>query len=117
MSITGINNLIEETGTPRSLVYVGGECLLSFPTNQQAWQYLVELSTTADDEEESWPEDIHVAFMIEEVGGMILVPEIDKVVKEGEKLTSKRLWGQGFDAFRQRIINDWPSIKEGLSDA
>ena len=112
-----MNKLIERTGTPQSLVYVGEECLLlAFPTNQQAWQYLSDLFITSVQKETLWPEEVHVAFMIEEVEGTILVPQIDKVVGEGEKLTYKRLFGPDFVEFRQRIIDNWPTIKEGLSD-
>ena len=116
MSITGINNLIEETGIPRSLVYVGGKCLLTFPTNQQAWIYLSDLFTTSLEEETSWPEDVYVAFMIEEVGESLLIPQIDKAVILAGQLKYKGLFGSDFEEFRKRIIDNWPSIKEGLSD-
>ncbi|MCK5615976.1 hypothetical protein KAR91_79675 [Candidatus Pacearchaeota archaeon] len=111
-----MNKLIERVGNPRALVYIDEVCLWVYPTNQQAWQHLSELSKTADDLDQSWPEDVYVAFMIEEIGDMISVPQIDKVVKEGEKLTYKGLFGSDFDEFRQRIIDSWPTIKEGLSD-
>jgi hypothetical protein len=117
MSITGMNNLIEKTGAPRSLVYVGGECLLTFPTNQQAWQHLLGLHTTSFEREEPWPEEVYVAFMLEEVGGTLLVPQIDKAVILDGKLKYKGLFGSDFEDFRQRIIDDWPTIKKGLKDA
>jgi hypothetical protein len=117
MSITGMNNLIEKTGTPRSVVFVDGVCLLAFPTNQQAWQYLNDLFKTSVEEETSWPEEVYVAFMMEEVGGMVLVPQIDKAVILDGQLKYKGLYGDAFFDFRKRIIDNWPSIKEGLSDA
>ena len=112
-----MNDLIEKTGTPRSIVYVDGICLLAFPTNQQAWQYLSELYITSVKEEIPWPEEVHVAFMIEEIGNMISVPQIDKVMKGEKGIIYRGLPKDAFLEFRQRIIDNWPSIKEGLSDA
>jgi len=112
-----MNKLIERTGTPRSLVYVGKVCLFTFPTNQQAWQYLAELFKTSVEEEKPWPDEVHVAFMLEEVGDKLLVPQIDKAVILDGQLKYKGLFGSEFEVFRQRIIDGWPVIKEGLLDA
>ena len=113
-----MNKLIERVGrTPLSLVYVGKEPLLSFPTNQQAWEYLSALSVTADEEEQPWPEEVYVAFMIEDFGNTVSIPQIDKVVKEGEKLRYKGLFGDDFLEFCQRIKDAWPAIKEGLKNS
>ena len=112
------NKLIEVTGTPRSIVYVGEEALLSFPTNQQAWEYLSELFKTAGQEpKQPWPEEVYVAFMLEEVGDTILIPQIDKAVILADQLKYKGLFGSDFEDFRQRIIDDWPNIKKGLKNA
>jgi hypothetical protein len=116
MSIKGMNNLIEKTGTPRSLVYVGGKAMMVFPTNQQAWQYLNELFKTSVEEETSWPEEVYVACMLEEVGKTLLVPQIDKAVILDGQLKYRGLFGTAFSEFQQRIVDDWPTIKKGLSD-
>ncbi len=110
-----MNKLIERVGrTPLSLVYVGEEPLLSFPTNQQAWEYLSELLTFSNEDNQPWPEEVHVAFMIEDFGNTVSIPQIDKVTKQAGKLKYKGLFGDPFLEFCQRIKNNWPAIKEGL---
>jgi len=109
-----MNILVKKTGIPRSLVYTGKECLMIFPTNQQAWEYLSELSIISDEKKEPWPEEVHVAFMIEEVGDAIMVPQIQKVSKQEDGLYYVGLFGPEYNAFRRRIVDDWPTIKEGL---
>ena len=109
-----MNKLIEQTGTSRSLVYVGGECLLFFPTNQQAWEHLSALSITADEEENPWPEEVYIAFTLDTDGLPLLVPQIGKIVKQEKRLEYKGLFGPKYHKFRQVIVDNWPNIKEGL---
>jgi hypothetical protein len=102
--------IVEPTGTAISLVYVGEECLLKFPTDQQAWEYLSRLSRTADESGESWPEEVYIAFVLEESDNKLLIPQINKIVKKEGKLKLRGLYGSSWDEFCQRIIDDWPNI-------
>lgn len=106
--------LIEEIGALWSLVYVGKEPLLAFPTNQRAYDYLSALSITADEEEEPWPEGVYIVFVTEAFNKVASVPQIGKITKQKDHLRYESLLSPEYEEFRQRIVDNWPSIKEGL---
>lgn len=104
--------MVERTGRAISLVYVGKEPLLKFPTDQEAWEYLSRLSRTAFDKGLPWPEEVYIAFVLEESNGRLLIPQINKIVKKGSKLKLRGVFGPEWDEFCQRIIDDWPKMAE-----
>jgi hypothetical protein len=106
--------MIKHTGFALTLVYVGNSCLLHFPTDQEAWEYLSRLLRTADEKELPWPEEVYITFVVEESDDKILIPQINKIVKQDGKLQLRGLFGPRWDKFHQRITDDWPSIREGL---
>ena len=107
--------LIEKVpGSVLSFVYVGGSCLFVFPTNQQAWEKLSSLIVlSGDDRGFAWPEEVYLVLaLVDSVG--IRVPQIGKVDFENDRLVYRNLWGEAHTDFSNRVIADWPTIKEGL---
>ena len=109
-----MNKLIEKVpGSVLSFVYVGTRCLFVFPTNQEAWEHLSGLSAV-EDGGIAWPEEVYLVLaLVDSVG--IRVPQVGRVVFENDRLVYKNLWGEDHTNFSNRVIADWPIIKEGLS--
>jgi hypothetical protein len=112
-----MNKLIERTNTPISLVYVGGECLLVYPTNQQAWEHLSSLVAIGDGQDD-WPREVYLVLALCTSDSIVGIPQIGQVVLNKADQTLgcvpkyKELWGPDYDAFQEKIKKDWPRIKE-----
>lgn len=59
-----------------------------------------------------WPEEVYIAFVLEESNGRLLIPQINKIVKKGSKLKLKGVFGTCWDELCQQIIDDWPKMAE-----
>lgn len=108
-----MNQSIKKTGTPRSFVYINNNPLLYFQTNQQAWDYLCGLLETALAEDISWPENVYLAFVIESTNS-IFIPQVAKVVKEDSILRNEFLWGDKYDVFCRKVMDDWAQIRSSM---
>lgn len=109
-----MNNLIEKVpGSVLSFVYVAGQCLFVFPTNQQAWEQLsglVALENTGI----TWPEEVYLVLALVN-STEIRVPQIGHVVSKNGVPKYEEVWGEEYDAFSKRVMDEWPDIKESLS--
>ncbi len=110
-----MNKLIEKIpGSVLNFVYVGGNCLFVFLTNQEAWKQLSGL-VTLQDRGLAWPEEVYLVLAYVN-STEIKVPQIGHVViSEDNELKYKELWGEEYDAFSKRVMEEWPIIKESLS--
>ena len=99
-------------GSVLSFVYVGGKCLFVFPTNQLAWEQLSGL-VAVEDRGIAWPDEVYLVLALVDSAG-IRVPQVGHVVSENNRLVYRTLWGEDHTDFSNRVIADWPTIKEGL---
>ena len=108
-----MNNLIEKVpGSVLSFVYVGGTCLFVFPTNQLAWEQLSGL-VAVEDRGIAWPEEVYLVLALVDSAG-IRVPQIGHIGSLNNRLVYRALWGEDHTDFSNRVIADWPTIKESL---
>ena len=94
-----------------TLVYVGGTYLFVYPTNQDAWENLKGLVAVGDGEGD-WPEEVYLVLLL--IDTHIRIAQIGHITcPDGdEKLKYTELWGDDFVMFSDRVMTDWPKIKE-----
>jgi len=109
----GVPALIEKmSGNPITLVYVGSECLLAHPTNQDAWETLKSLVAVVNGEDD-WPQEVYLVLVLHN-NGVVQIPQIGRVEASAEDQSLKyvELWGEDYAIFHEKVMTDWPSIKE-----
>ncbi len=109
----GVPRLIEkQPGNLLTLVYVGSECLFVHPTNQDAWEHLKCLVAVGNDESD-WPREVYIVLVMFN-NGVVQIPQIGRVDASAEDQSLKyvELWGEDYAIFHDRVLAEWPRIKE-----
>lgn len=109
-----MNKLVENLmGRAYTLLYVGDECLLHFPTSQRAFDFLREIFSQPDAGD---PEGITLALVVGAWHGEPYIPMIGEVTRdERGAIEYKELFGPPFEEFSQKIIEDWDRMSEVLA--
>jgi hypothetical protein len=108
--------VIKVKGAPISLVYVGNECLLVYSTNQRAWEHLSSL-ITVENGQDDWPQEVYLVLALCTPETIVGIPTIGQIVldeaDQGLSCTPrhKEVWGPDYDALHDKVISDWPQIK------